>query len=129
MYLIDTDVIIDVLRKVEGSREFILELVKEGAFISTVTIAELFSGRDTRDPIKREKLLRFLSHFEALSVTTEIAVLAGELRRDYGLSLGDAIIAATATVYGLTVATGNVKHFGRIKDLPVLVPPYRNSKG
>ncbi|MDI3476198.1 MAG: hypothetical protein PWQ79_280 [Thermococcaceae archaeon] len=129
MYLIDTDVIIDVLRKVEGSREFILELVKEGAFISTVTIAELFSGRDTRDPIKREKLLRFLSHFEALPATTEIAVLAGELRRDYGLSLGDAMIAATSTVYGLTIATGNVKHFSRVRDLPILVPPYRNSKG
>ncbi|ASJ00400.1 type II toxin-antitoxin system VapC family toxin [Thermococcus gorgonarius] len=125
MYLLDTDVLIDVLRGVDEAREFLIGVVERGAFISTVTIAELFSGRETRDPIKKEKITRLLSHFEALPVTPEVAMLAGEIRRDYQVSLGDAIIAATAAVHGLTVVTGNIKHFARIEGISVLKPPYR----
>ncbi|WP_456366771.1 PIN domain-containing protein [Thermococcus sp.] len=125
MYLLDTDVLIDVLRGVEEARGFLIEIVERGTFISTVAIAELFSGRETRDPIKREKITKLLSHFEALPVTPEVAMLAGEIRRDYQVPLGDAIIAATAVAHGLTVVTGNVKHFARIEGISILKPPYR----
>ena len=125
MYLVDTDVLIDVLRGVEEAKRYLLELAVEGLAVSTVTVAELFSGRDTRNPIKREKVLRLLRHFEVIPVDAEIAVLAGEIRRDYGLHLGDAIISATAIVHGLTVVTGNIKHFTRVEGLSILKPPYR----
>lgn len=125
MYLLDTDILIDLLRGVEEAREFLIGIVESGAFISTVTIAELFSGRETRDPIKREKITRLLRHFEALPVTPDVAMLAGEIRRDYQVSLGDAIIAATAAVHGLTVVTGNTKHFARVEGISIMKPPYR----
>lgn len=125
MYLVDTDVLIDVLRGVEEAKQYLRELAEEGLAISVVTVAELFSGRDTKDPVKREKVLRLLRHFEVIPVDNEIAVLAGEIRRDYGLHLGDAIISATAIIHGLTVVTGNLKHFRQVKGLPVTKPPYR----
>ncbi|ASJ16578.1 hypothetical protein A3L04_05590 [Thermococcus chitonophagus] len=88
MYLIDTDVLIDVLRGM--------------------------------------KLLRFLRrHFQILLIDEEIGILSGEIRRDYNIGLGDAIIAATAIVHGLSVVTGNIRHFSKVEGLHVIKPPYR----
>ena len=125
MYLVDTDVLIDILRGVEDAKHYLIKLSVDGLAVSAVTVTELFSGRDTRNPIKREKVLKLLRHFEVIPVDEEIAILAGEIRRDYGLHLGDAVISATAIVHGLTVVTGNVKHFARVDGLSVLKPPYR----
>lgn len=53
---------------------------------------------------------------------TEVAVLAGaiyaELERS-GQPIGraDPLIAATASVHGLTLVTGNVAHYARIPEL------------
>ncbi|WP_258083994.1 type II toxin-antitoxin system VapC family toxin [Thermococcus thermotolerans] len=125
MYLVDTDVIIDVLRGVEEAKRYLLKLAEEGLAVSTVTVAELFSGKETRDPVKRERILRLLRHFEMIPVDRDIAILAGEIRRDYGLHLGDAVISATAIIHGLTIVTGNLKHFSQVEGLPLLKPPYR----
>ena len=38
------------------------------------------------------------------------------------MSMGDALIAATALTHGLTVATRNVKHFEHLADLLVFNP-------
>ena len=56
MYLVDTDVIIDILRGVKGSKEFLLNISNEGVFLSVISMAEIFSGKETRDPIKHEKI-------------------------------------------------------------------------
>ncbi len=125
MYLVDTDVIIDILRGVKGSKEFLLDLSKEGLFLSVISMAEIFSGKETRDPIKHEKILRFLSHFEVVPLTQEIAILGGAIRRDYQIGLADALIAATAIHNGLTVVTHNTKHFERVEGLKILKPDYR----
>ncbi|CAD5244658.1 type II toxin-antitoxin system VapC family toxin [Thermococcus camini] len=125
MYLVDTDVLIDVLRGVKEAKLYLTELAGEGLAVSVITISELFSGRDTKDPVKREKVLKLLRHFEVIPVDSEIAILAGEIRRDYGLHLGDAVISATAIVHGLTVVTGNIRHFERVGGLSILKPSYR----
>ncbi|WP_290623449.1 MULTISPECIES: type II toxin-antitoxin system VapC family toxin [unclassified Archaeoglobus] len=125
MYLVDTDIIIDVLRGFEGSKEFLLKIAQEGIAISTITVAEIISGKESRDAVTREKILRFLRNFEIVPLTMEISVVAGEIRRDYRIGIADAVIAATALNYGMTVVTGNVKHFERVKGLKLLKPDYR----
>ncbi len=125
MYLVDTDIIIDILRGIKGSKEFLLDISKEGVFLSVISMAEIFSGKDTRDPIKHEKILRFLSHFEVVSLTKEIAILGGAIRRDYQIALADALIAATAIHNGLTVVTYNTRHFEKVEGLKILKPHYR----
>ncbi|WP_456394450.1 PIN domain-containing protein [Thermococcus sp.] len=125
MYLIDTDIIIYILRGVKGSKEFLLDLSKEGLFLSVISMAEIFSGRETKDPVKHEKILRFLSHFEVVPLTQEIAILGGAIRRDYPVGLADALIAATAVHKGLTVVTYNTKHFEKVEGLKILKPGYR----
>ncbi|WP_324736166.1 PIN domain-containing protein [Thermococcus sp. SY098] len=125
MYLIDTDIIIDILRGIKGSKEFLLDLSKDGLFLSVISMAEIFSGKETRDPVKHEKILRFLSHFEVIPLTQEIAILGGAIRRDYQIGLADALIAAAAIHNGLTVVTYNTKHFEKVEGLKILKPNYR----
>ena len=124
MFLVDTDVIIDVLRGFKGSKEFLLKIAQEGIAISTITVAEVISGKESKDTVKREKILRFLRNFEIIPLTTEISIVAGEIRRDYDIGIGDAIIAATALNSGMTVVTGNVK-LVKVKGLRILKPDYR----
>ena len=56
-------------------------------------------------------------------VAERCGFLAGESRlKGRVMSMGDALIAATALTHGLTVATRNVKHFEHLADLLVFNP-------
>ena len=112
LYLLDTDVIIDYLRGQTDSVTYI-EGLNAPFLISVVTVAELYSG--VREGDERRVLADFLSTFELVPVSTEIAIAGGLYRRDWGRShkvgLADALIAATADARGATLVTLNVKHF------------------
>ena len=120
--LLDTDIIIDYLR---GRPEAItyIESLTEPLLVSTITIAELYSG--VREGDERVALQAFVSAFEAVDVSPVIAVQGGLFRRDWGKShkvgLADALIAATAEVRGATLITLNIKHFPM---LPTARAPY-----
>ena len=120
--LLDTDVLIDYLR---GRAEAItyIESLTEPLLVSTITIAELYSG--VREGDERVALQAFLSAFETVDVSPAIAVKGGLFRRDWGKShkvgLADALIAATAEVRGATLITLNIKHFPM---LPTARAPY-----
>ncbi len=127
MYLVDSDIIIDLLRGVKGSKEFLLELFRSRAFISVLTVAEIISGKETKQISKREHILKFLKNFEIISVDYEISVLAGEIRRDCNIPMADSIIAASALKNSLAIVTYNTKHFEKIPYLEVVKPDYRAS--
>jgi hypothetical protein len=57
-----------------------------------------------------------------LPVSVDVIKKASVLRQQKKMSLGDAIIAATALLQGLTLVTHNVKDFEWINDLSVLDP-------
>jgi len=126
-YLIDTDILIDILRGVRGSKEFILDLWNEGELcVTLINIMEIMSGKETRVREKREKIMEFLNEFTVLDFDKERAVLAGGIRRDYSIPFADAIIAAIAISLGeCTLVTYNERHFRKIKELNLLVPKYR----
>ena len=50
-------------------------------------------------------------------ITQRARLLMELLALSHGLQLGDALIAATALEHGLTLLTGNVKHFAAIDKL------------
>ncbi len=123
--LIDTDVIIDYLR---GRLDAVLYLenLTESLLISTITVAEVYSG--VREGKERNALNTFFSTFELVSINEEIAINGGLYRRDYGKShnvgLADALIAATAEFKGATLVTLNKKHFPMLSTVTV---PYTKS--
>ena len=57
-----------------------------------------------------------------MPISDEVIQKASTLRQQKKMSLGDALIAATALIHGLTLVTSNVKDFEWIKDLSVLDP-------
>ncbi|MFA0741032.1 MAG: hypothetical protein DFNUSKGM_001140 [Candidatus Fervidibacter sacchari] len=122
--VLDSDVLIDHLR---GSRTYAgyIERYERGelrGYISAITVAELLAAKRTREPTERRRIERLLSLFVIVPIDATIAALAGELRRDFGISLPDAIVAATALTLGLTLVTRNIRDFRRIPNLHLEVP-------
>ncbi|MEX2723274.1 MAG: type II toxin-antitoxin system VapC family toxin [Candidatus Freyarchaeota archaeon] len=122
--LVDTDVIIDHLRGFENSKKLLkeVELGNFLAYFSTITEAELYSGQ--RMSVKSEQRIveRLLKIMHRVDVNSEIARKAGELRREYGVELPNAIIAATALILGAELVTRNIKHYKSIKKIKLKTP-------
>ena len=107
--LVDTDVFIDHLR---GATE--LKAGRHRLHYSVITRAELFAGATETDLASR-----VLAPFREVSVDRAIAERAGRIRRETGVRLPDALIAATALERNLGLATRNTKDFEFIRGLRI----------
>ncbi len=118
MRLLDTCVLIDVLRGREAAVAFVSGL-KSTPAISAITATELIAG--AKGKREEEAIERIFATYEVAEIDLEIARLAGDYVRDFGKSHGvdpiDALIAATAKTKGLDLATLNLKHFPMLKGL------------
>lgn len=115
----DTSILVDHLRGTRNATALI-EKVKDGSIIGHISIlteAELFAGRDSEDSNRRAMLIELLSLFNKMDMNEVIARIAGEFRRKYGISLADAIIAATAFILRSRLITQNMKDFTKIKEI------------
>jgi predicted nucleic acid-binding protein len=97
-FLVDTSVLIDVLRGVPDRVESVKALVEAGHILgcSAITVAELFAGMRQKERAATVSLLDSLEHFD---VTRPIAEKAGLLRGEWAakgrtFSLPDLLIAA-----------------------------------
>ena len=121
--LVDTSVLIDLLRGNPAARDY-LRALTEVPIASEVTRVEILRGLRAAERDATERL------FDAVrwaGLDEVIARRAGELGRRWdrhrpGIALADLIIAATAEHMGADLATTNVRHFPMF---PALAPPYR----
>lgn len=117
--LVDTDVLIWYLRGHEGAAQFLDGLPE--LRLSAVTYMELVQGCRNRQEL--ERLNKDLSRRQALTlpVSEAISNRATNLMETHflgdGLMLADALIAATAIEYKLTLCSANAKHFRPIQGL------------
>jgi len=123
--LLDTDVLIANLRGIDAARDWLRHTrTQVGRLaVSVLTNAEIVGGMRSGE---RREVTRLLNSLRPLPVTDMIAHRAGELRRRYcgshaSIGLVDYLIAATALVHGLRLATLNIKHFPMFTDLE---PPF-----
>ena len=123
MRFVDTNVFVDHLRGHPPAVAFFRGLrgADDVAF-SSLCEAELVAGRANDDPKVRSALLRFLHQWTKVDVSNQISLRAGDIVRDHGLAVPDAIIAATALRHKAELITRNAKDFRRIKGLRVRVP-------
>jgi predicted nucleic acid-binding protein len=123
--LLDTDVLIAHLRGVVQAYQWLKQARQsEPLAVSALTITELTGGMPSAE---RRQVWLLLASLGVEPVTELVARRAGELMRHYrqshpGIGLADYIIAATAQVKGLTLATLIVRHFPMFPDLQ---PPFR----
>ena len=119
--LVDTDVLIWYMRGNTKARTAIKKLAQPA--YSLVTHMELVQG--SRNKEEQAAIRRFfdIREFTALPVSAIISQRALFLMEEWclshGLLMADALIAATALEHGLTVLTGNVKHYHFLSNLSV----------
>lgn len=113
--LLDSDILIDFFKKRELVSNQVNSFLQEGPVVtSALSVAELRMGWSDEDAAFY--LPRFYKLFRIEPVTTEIAEVAGKLRRDSqraGRTLPtiDTLIAATALHLDATLISNNVKDF------------------
>ena len=132
-YLFDTDAISELFRKRPAPVyvRWLAGVPREHQFASAVTVGELYRGA-----FRSEERIRHLKNIEE-RVLPAVTVLPFDaaVARSYGelhaaleaaggpLADADVQIAATALHHGLTLVTGNLRHFRRVPGLliePVL---------
>ncbi|MFH1540430.1 MAG: type II toxin-antitoxin system VapC family toxin [Elusimicrobiota bacterium] len=120
-FLIDTDVLIEILRGNIKILSCFDTLNKKGAtfFYSPVTKAEIFHGiREKEEP----KINLLFQSMECIFINDEIGRKAGlylkEFHRSHNVQLGDSLIAASAYFADTILFTLNRKHYP-MKDIKV----------
>jgi len=105
--LVDTDIFIDHLR---GAAE--LKVGNHRVHYSVVTRAELFAGNTASALVTT-----LLGPFREIGIGRDIAERAGRIRRETGVRLPDALIAATAIEGQHALVTRNKSDFEQIRGL------------
>lgn len=106
--LVDTDVCVQHLA---GARR--LPRGHGRLAYSVITRAELLAGAAQYEGDVR----RLLAGMEEIPVDRRIADRGGLLRRGLNMRLPDALIASTALVHGMALATNNDRDFKRVPEL------------
>lgn len=126
MILVDSDVVIAHLRGVGAACDWLIEARRATGplAISAISVAEITGGMRSSE---RGPVWRLLDVLRVEDVNEIVARRAGELMRRYrrshaAIGLGDYLIAATADVRGLELATLNVRHYPMFRGLR---PPFR----
>jgi predicted nucleic acid-binding protein len=130
-YLVDTNVVSELRRpKLHGGAVAWLQSLELGqGFFSAVTFGEIQRGVELtrrQDPVKGNEIEVWAAQLER---TSQVLSMDAACFREYARlmhrrsdTLGeDAMIAATARVHGLTVATRNERDFAHF-DVAVLNP-------
>ncbi|MFH0874370.1 MAG: PIN domain-containing protein [archaeon] len=123
--LIDTDIIIDLLRGYEPSKLFFNEIMQNNfdAYISVVSIMELNSGTSTKSTEEQVRIQKIVDLFKTITINPQIAQLAGFIVRDYAFAFPDALIASSFLNSKLNcLVTRNIKHFEKIKNIKIKKP-------
>jgi predicted nucleic acid-binding protein len=113
--LIDSDILIEVSRGRDAvllNRWDELSRSETPLTCSPVTVAELWHGARPRE---HSTLAALFAALDCVSIDIRIGQRAGEYLRQYAKShhveLGDALIAATASVHELELWTRNRRHY------------------
>ncbi|MCA0426977.1 MAG: type II toxin-antitoxin system VapC family toxin [Bacteroidetes bacterium] len=123
-YLWDTNTVIYYLQQQfpPNAEHFIDKSLNEGQpCISSITEIELLCWNTTSEN-DLTVLKNFISDCLVIELEKSIKLKTAEIRKAYRVKLPDAIIAASAIIYNLTLVTRNTKDFQTIEGLSVINP-------
>jgi len=127
MILVDSDVMIDILRQYKPALDWLKILDREEIGIPGLVAMELIQGcRNSVELQKVEKILHFYRLYWSEKTDSERAL------NDYAtyhlsnnLGMIDALIAELAVGLNVKLATFNTKHYRVIKNLQIIQPYQR----
>lgn len=113
-YLLDTDIIIEWLRRTERIVSWLTAHDGAGDYLACtpVSVAEVYAGLRLREETVINDILSIL---HCVEIDERIGRKAGHYRHIFGPSHGvevaDALIAAAAHAHGLTLCSLNLRHY------------------
>jgi len=115
---LDTDVVINILKKKEETITKLKALKNYQFFISPIVVAEIYAGALEKE---YEQIDKLFSYFTILDITSDIGYLAGKFAKKYKkafnkITLEDYIIAATVKIHNLKLWTYNKKHYPMLEE-------------
>ena len=127
LLLVDSDILIDVLRKEPLAVNMLGALLMEGpVVVSIISRMEAIRGCLNRE--MQQQAERLLKQLELVGLDAQIATRADQLVTQYFLShrlaVADALIAATAIVYELPLLSKNQKDFRFLDKAGLQLLPY-----
>lgn len=130
--VIDTDVLVDVLRNVRKVVNFVDEMEKKRYLLSTTIINafELFYGayKSKKRTQNLTAIRRLLDRLVILKIGLKSAEKAGHIHaklktKGEPIGMRDAMIGAIALAKGYSLVTRNIEHLQKIKDLALIAAP------
>jgi len=130
--VIDTDILIDLLRNVKEVLEFISDMERKGYILSTTIINafELFNGayRSKKQSENLASTRKLLERLIILGMSLKSAENAGRIyaeleTKGQPIGLRDAMVGAITLTRGSTLATRNIEHLQRIPGLTLIPAP------
>jgi len=94
------------------------EKARKEKYVSAVVVHEIYNlaiAREGRE-VAKLKVALLKQGFEVVPVDDQIAQISAELRHKYDLSMGDSMIAATASILK-AVCISDDPHFKQIKEI------------
>jgi tRNA(fMet)-specific endonuclease VapC len=124
-YLLDADTVSYALRGQGRVADRILQRPPSDLCISSITLAELGFGAESKKSQKLRRAIRsFVGDVAVVPFDEDAAdrfavVAAGLARAGTPIGVLDTLVAAQALALGLTVVTNNTRHFSRVPGLKV----------
>ena len=122
-FLIDTNILIYYFNGLipEIIKSDISKILKNSFNVSIITVIEFLGYHKFNN--KQYSLARhWVNNSNIFKLTDEISFVSIDLKRNYNLKLGDALIAATAMVNKLILVSRNEKDFTKLKNFKIFNP-------
>jgi predicted nucleic acid-binding protein len=131
MIVLDTDIMIDLLRKYQPAIAWLNSLDNEEIVLPGFVIMELIQG--CRNKAEQEQVERELRSYNVAWPSSETCAEALSVFASYHLSHGlgiiDALIGQMAVALNSPLCTFNQKHYGAIPDLETVQPYEKIAQG
>jgi len=127
LIVLDTNVLINILRKKERGRQWKEYLKDKSVAFTSITAFELFLGAELSK--KREENIKavknLIQEFHVIPFSMKSAYIAGIIYSDLQrkgkiIELNDIFIAAITMEYNAELATDNIDHYQRISRLKII---------
>lgn len=124
MLLLDTDIMIDVLRGYEPALDWLRGLADEPVGLPGLVAMELLQGcRDRAEQqIVQTTLRPYVLHWPTQADCARAYDDFAAYRLSHNLGILDALIAETVVGLGVSLATFNEKHYRAVTQLSLLQP-------
>jgi predicted nucleic acid-binding protein len=125
MILLDSDVMIDLLRRYSPAIDWLDSLGEEEIMLPGFVVMELLQG--CKNKTEQAKVEQFLTGFQIVWPSPETCETALHVfsrhRLSFGVGLLDSLIGQTAVALNTPLYTFNRKHYAAIPNL-LLIEPY-----